>query len=141
MIQIYPQIQFLILQHHLKDKIQYEEKSDISKYTGEMISQGKIVLWFQGCMEFGPRALGNRSILASAEDIECKNKLNLIIKKRPYFQPFCPTIIEEDASKILEFYDKANRFMTVGYLTKQNVRNKKIWERLSFPTLEKCRLE
>jgi len=107
-----------------KDKLLFEEISDISKYTGEIINHGNIVLWFQGRMEFGPRALGNRSILAPAESIVCKNNLNLIIKKRPYFQPFCPTILEEDADKILENYDKPNRFMTVGYLSKKDIRDK-----------------
>lgn len=105
------------------DKIKYEEKSDISNYTGEMIKQGNIVLWFQGKMEFGPRALGNRSILAPANDVECKEKLNASVKKRPYFQPFSPTILEEDAEKILEKYSSPNRFMTAGFMSKKSIRD------------------
>jgi len=107
-----------------KNKIEYEERSDISKFTGELINKGNIILWFQDRMEFGPRALGNRSILAPAGNIECKDKLNLIIKRRPYFQPFCPTLLEEDANKILENYDKPNRFMSVGYTSKKKVKDK-----------------
>jgi carbamoyltransferase len=104
-----------------KSKIKFEERKDISEFVGESIPKKKIFLWFQGRVEYGPRALGNRSILASAESIECKDELNLIIKRRPYFQPFCPSLLEEDAKKILENYDTPNRFMTVAYQTKKNV--------------------
>jgi carbamoyltransferase len=103
-----------------KDKIKFEERDDICEYVADLVLNEKIVLWFQGKMEYGPRALGNRSILAPAWSKNCKDELNLIIKRRPYFQPFCPTILEEDAEKILEDYDKKpNRFMTMAYLVKQ----------------------
>jgi carbamoyltransferase len=102
-------------------EIKFEERTDIPEFVGELIPKQKIILWFQGRVELGPRALGNRSILAPAESIECKNELNLIIKRRPYFQPFCPSILEEDADKILEDYDVPSRFMTIAYKTKENM--------------------
>jgi carbamoyltransferase len=52
--------------------------------------EGKIVGWFQGRMEFGPRALGNRSILADPRNVEMQKKLNLSIKYRESFRPFAP---------------------------------------------------
>ncbi|MCW1300523.1 MAG: carbamoyl transferase, partial [Candidatus Parvarchaeota archaeon] len=104
-----------------RDKIKFEERSDISEYVADFILNEKIVLWFQGRMEYGPRALGNRSILSPAWSKKCKDELNLIIKRRPYFQPFCPTILEEDANKLLEDYDnKPNRFMTMAYIVRED---------------------
>jgi len=97
-------------------KIEYEEVSDIEKYVAEKIAkENKIVLWFQGRMEYGPRALGNRSVLALPSIPENRNKINIIIKRRPYYQPFASTILEEDAAKLLDPYPRPNKFMTVGY--------------------------
>ncbi len=97
-------------------KIRYEEVSDIAKYTADkMLDRGEIMLWFQGRMEFGPRALGARSVLALPNDNENRSRLNLIIKKRPYYQPFASTILEEDARKLLDPCIRTNKFMTVGY--------------------------
>ncbi|MGC8710052.1 MAG: carbamoyltransferase C-terminal domain-containing protein [Candidatus Micrarchaeia archaeon] len=105
-------------------KIRYEERKDIVKYTAERIAKkNDIVLWFQGRMEYGPRALGNRSVIALANDPENRNKLNIIIKRRPYYQPFASTILEEDAKKLLDPYPRPNRFMTVGYNVVKEYRN------------------
>ena len=70
-------------------------------------------------MEFGPRALGNRSILASASSIEVKNLLNTRIKKRSWFQPFCPSLLEKEATKFVN-EKEYNRFMTMGYMLKKS---------------------
>ena len=102
----------------------YEYREDISEYIGELLSNGKFALWYQGRMEFGPRALGNRSILAPASPVEIKDKLNLQIKKRSWFQPFCPSLLEEEAEKIFLDVDAHDRFMTMGYLSKEEVRDK-----------------
>lgn len=68
---------------------------NISKYIGQdLLPKQKIGLMFQGRMEFGPRALGNRSIICSAENKLCE-RIRTTIKKRPSFQPFCPTILHE----------------------------------------------
>ncbi|MFF8827947.1 carbamoyltransferase [Streptomyces sp. NPDC015131] len=61
------------------------------------LGEGKVVGWFQGRMEFGPRALGNRSILADPRDPEAQSTLNLKIKFRESFRPFAPAVLAEDA--------------------------------------------
>lgn len=68
----------------------------------ELLADGMIVGWFQGRMEFGPRALGNRSILADPRNKEMQKKLNLEIKFRESFRPFAPSVLEED---VAEYFD------------------------------------
>ena len=68
--------------------------------TVEAIAQGKIVGWFQGRMEFGPRALGNRSILADPRRKDMKEILNSRIKYREPFRPFCPSILCGEGGRI-----------------------------------------
>jgi len=102
-------------------KIEYHEESNIAKYVAEkLVHDNKIVLWFQGRMEYGPRALGNRSVLALASRPENRNEINLIIKRRPYYQPFASSILEEDARSLLHPYPRGTKFMTVGYRVKPN---------------------
>lgn len=71
---------------------------DVASETASLIASGNVVGWFQGRSEFGPRALGSRSILADARDPSMQRKLNLSIKKREGFRPFAPIVMEEDAS-------------------------------------------
>lgn len=80
--------------------------------------EGKIILWFQGRMEIGPRALGHRSILARPDDRAIKDRLNLLLKKRVWYQPFCPSMLIEDAPVLLETEGQDiqdNRFMTMAF--------------------------
>ena len=82
---------------------------------------GKIVGWFQGAMEFGPRALGNRSLLANPSLPGVRHVLNLQVKHREEFRPFCPTILVEDASEWLEHSNPlcaASRVMLMTYKVK-----------------------
>jgi len=67
----------------------------------DMLSSGKIIGWFQGRAELGPRSLGNRSILAPVTDIKFKDLINEKVKKRESWRPFCPTIIDEKKSEYL----------------------------------------
>jgi carbamoyltransferase len=69
----------------------------LCKKVAQLISEGNVVGWFQGNMEFGPRALGNRSILADPRNTEMQKKLNLKIKFREGFRPFAPSVLEEKA--------------------------------------------
>lgn len=69
------------------------------KAVAQKIDEGKVVGWFQGRMEYGPRALGNRSILGDARNPEMQRKMNLKIKYREGFRPFAPTVLEEDIQK------------------------------------------
>jgi carbamoyltransferase len=75
---------------------------DILETASQLISQGKIIGWFQGRSEFGPRALGNRSILADPRFPESKNKLNTRIKNREFFLPLAPSVLEEFATQYFE---------------------------------------
>lgn len=94
-------------------KIVYEEIKDPAKYGAELVGKkNEIILWFHGKMEFGPRALGNRSVIALPNKKENRDTINLIIKKRPYYQPFASTILEEKAGNLLDDYKRADSFMT-----------------------------
>ena len=74
----------------------------LSQKVARLISEGNVVGWFQGRSEFGPRALGNRSILADPRNPEMQKKLNLKIKYREGFRPFAPSVLEED---YIEFFE------------------------------------
>src|ERR1700687_4218911 len=89
--------------------------------TVEAIAQGKIVGWFQGPMEFGPRALGNRSILADPRRKDMKEILNSRIKYREPFRPFCPSIL---AARVGEFFetDYPSPFLVMAYKIKPEQR-------------------
>jgi carbamoyltransferase len=109
-------IKKILDRNELKD-IKYKYVHEIEKEVARIIFEGNIVLWFQGRMEYGPRALGNRSILASPHSEEIKNELNLVQKKRVWYQPFCPTMLLDDAKEILEdLKGTPNEFMTMGYM-------------------------
>lgn len=70
--------------------------------AARVLAAGRIVAWFQGGSEFGPRALGHRSILAAATDPTMKDRLNALVKHRESFRPFAPAVTEEDAAKYFE---------------------------------------
>lgn len=85
----------------------------------ELLTRGKAVMWFEGRMEYGPRALGHRSILARADDPAMRDRLNLLLKRRVWYQPFCPSILESDAKRLLcDWRGCADRFMTMSYAVK-----------------------
>ncbi|MDD5476336.1 MAG: carbamoyltransferase C-terminal domain-containing protein [Syntrophales bacterium] len=103
--------------------LKYYRSDDIASEAAEIIAKGGIVFWFQGAMELGPRALGGRSILARADSEDIKDALNLRLKKRVWYQPFCPSMLEEDAADLLADYDgRPNRFMTMAYMVKEDKR-------------------
>jgi carbamoyltransferase len=83
-------------------KITFREVEDPASTAAELLSRDKIVAWFQGRMESGPRALGNRSILMSANRAENKDIINARVKFREGFRPFCPSLIEEAKNDYLE---------------------------------------
>ena len=82
------------------NKVSYEklDEQSLLEKTAKLISEGNIVGWYQGKMEWGPRALGNRSILADPRDAKMKDILNEKIKHRESFRPFAPSIMEEYVS-------------------------------------------
>ncbi len=80
----------------------YQDFSLLTKLIAKKIAKGNVVGWFQGKMEFGPRALGCRSILGDARNPEMQKKLNLKIKYREGFRPFAPSVLSESKN---EFFD------------------------------------
>ncbi|MDE1869122.1 MAG: hypothetical protein KGH60_04130 [Candidatus Micrarchaeota archaeon] len=94
-------------------KLDVSEVKDPAKEAAHIITkEKKVILWFQGGMEYGPRALGNRSVLAIPNDQHSRDTINMIIKKRPYYQPFASSVLEVDAKKLFTDYVAPNRFMT-----------------------------
>jgi carbamoyltransferase len=67
-----------------------------------MLSEGHVFAWFQGRPEFGPRVLGNRSIVSDPRKAEMKDKLNKRVKHRQAFRPFAPAVLAERANEILK---------------------------------------
>jgi carbamoyltransferase len=89
------------------------DEEDLSKRTAQAIADGKIVGWFQGRMEWGPRALGNRSILADPRNAAIKDVLNAKIKRRESFRPFAPSILRESVAEWFETDDDVPFMMKV----------------------------
>lgn len=90
-----------------------DDESDLCRRTAAAIAEGKVVGWFQGRMEWGPRALGNRSILGDPRRSDMKNILNLKIKRRESFRPFAPSILREAVSDWFEEDDEVPFMMKV----------------------------
>nr|WP_294906070.1 carbamoyltransferase [uncultured Lacibacter sp.] len=80
----------------------FDNKDELNKTVATHISNGNVIGWFQGRMEFGPRALGNRSIIADPRNPDMQKKLNLKIKYREGFRPFAPAVLAEDAQDYFE---------------------------------------
>ena len=92
--------------------------------AAKMIAEGKVVAVYQGRMEFGPRALGNRSILADPRDPKTRDKINSTVKRRPWFQPFCPSVLEEERERLFEKSYK-HKHMAIAFRMK-----KEFWDKL-----------
>jgi carbamoyltransferase len=87
--------------------------ADICADTARLLAQGNVFGWFQGRSEFGPRALGNRSIIADPRAPEMKDKLNKRVKHRQAFRPFAPVVVAERAGEIFEG-DEESPFMLLA---------------------------
>jgi carbamoyltransferase len=83
-------------------KLHYARVNDPACVAAELLAQGKILGWFQGRMEFGPRALGNRSILADPRDPQMTAKVNNAVKFREWWRPFAPSMKKEAAADFVE---------------------------------------
>ena len=94
-------------------KIRYSRLSDPAATAAEFLTQGKILGWYQGRMEFGPRALGSRSIIADPRDPEMNAKVNNAVKFREWWRPFAPSFKKEAAPEFLESaYDSPFMILT-----------------------------
>jgi len=125
----------------------FENFDDLAIETAKLIREGNIVGWVQGRMEFGPRALGNRSILGDARNPEMQKKLNLKIKFRESFRPFAPSVLWEDCTDYFE-QDKPSPYMLLVQpvvekrrnkipddYAEQNLRDKLYFERSDIPAV------
>ncbi|MEM4270769.1 MAG: carbamoyltransferase C-terminal domain-containing protein [Candidatus Pacearchaeota archaeon] len=93
-------------------------KTGLEKEIARLLNKGKIVGRFAGRDEWGPRALGNRSILADPRDLKVINKLNFAIKQRDFWMPFAPSLLEEEAKNYLVDFHPA-RYMIEAFDTKE----------------------
>ena len=84
---------------------------DLLAWVAERLSEGQVAGWFQGRMEFGPRALGSRSILADPRNPTMRDRINALVKKREAFRPFAPAVLEDQAAGHFDM-DHPSRFMT-----------------------------
>lgn len=93
-------------------KISFDRPPDLIEQTASALKNGQLVGWFQGAMEFGHRALGNRSILAEPSRVETKDRVNAAVKYREAFRPFAPAVLAERAEELFDIRpDRRVRFM------------------------------
>jgi carbamoyltransferase len=118
---------------------QYSNFQDLTKFIATQLSTGNVVGWFQGRMEFGPRALGNRSILGDARNPEMQKKLNLKIKYREGFRPFAPSVLAEKYSEYFDLEVDSPYMLLVAPIKierrkklPENYHDLPLWERLYF---------
>lgn len=101
-----------------ESKVSYERCDDIADTAAGCLARGQILGWFQGRMEWGPRALGNRSIVAHPGLPEMKDRVNAEVKHRELWRPFAPSLLEEAAGEYLAQYRDPCPFMLVAYRVK-----------------------
>ena len=119
-----PEYSDIEIEKMLKEaKLNYKKSPNIEEEIAEIINEGKIVCWCQGRMELGPRALGNRSILANPSIPGMKDKINNEVKHREVWRPFAPSVLEEEGPKYFENYIP-NPFMLITLTVKEEMREK-----------------
>ncbi len=89
---------------------------DVPGVVADLIAEGKVIGWFQGRMEFGPRALGSRSIIGDARSPEMQSQMNLKIKYRESFRPFAPSVLGEDVSTCFQLDRPSPYMLLVAYV-------------------------
>lgn len=103
------------------DNIVYEDLGeDWPNIAAKSVSDGKICALFHGKMEFGPRALGNRSIIANPMLNDVRDRINSTVKRRPSYQPFCPSILEEERERLFGLEDSfPHKHMAIAFRMKE----------------------
>jgi len=96
------------------EELEYIESSDIADLTARILAEGKIVAWFQGGSEFGPRALGHRSLLADPRRPEMREIINREIKRREDFRPFAPSVLLEEVGRYFDQSEPSPYMLTVA---------------------------
>lgn len=117
----------------------FEKEEELCHHVASKIAEGGVVGWFQGRMEFGPRALGNRSILGDARNPEMQKKLNLKIKYREGFRPFAPSVLSEDAGEYFDLTVDSPYMLIVAPVKEsrrktlpENYHDLPLWDRLYY---------
>lgn len=106
-----------------KNKIKFFKQKDIFSKTASLISEGKIIGWFQGSAEFGPRALGNRSILCKPFPGIMRDYINKKVKFREEFRPFAPAVLEEHQKDYFEINQKSPYMLIACKIKKKLKKN------------------
>ena len=96
------------------------DEADLNQELADILDQGKVVGWFQGRMEFGPRALGGRSIIGDPRNTEMQSVMNLKIKYRESFRPFAPAILAEKVQEIFRL-DSSSPYMLIVDQVNENL--------------------
>ena len=116
-----------------------ENLDDLCSEVATLIDSGNTIGWFQGRMEFGPRALGNRSILADARNPEMQKKLNLKIKFRENFRPFAPSVMYEETENYFSFNGPSPYMLFNAVVRKERIKrlpedyfSRDLWDKLYF---------
>ena len=120
------QIRVILEKDYFKKKLVYnhfESDDELFKTASRYISEGKVIGWFQDKMEFGPRALGNRSILADPRNPNMKDIINKKIKRRESYRPFAPSVLEEHQSEWFEgnFFSPYMSSLAIVKLNKRKI--------------------
>ena len=117
----------------------YQSYEDIYKEIASKIADGKVVGWFQGRMEFGPRALGCRSIIGDARNPEMQKKLNLKIKYREGFRPFAPSVLDNSTKDFFDLEVNSPYMLLVAPVKESrrenlpnNFHDRDLWDKLYF---------
>ncbi len=115
----------------------YENFQDLCDTVADLLNDGRVVGWFQGRMEYGPRALGGRSILGDPRNPEMQKKLNLKIKYREGFRPFAPSVLEEYTHEYFALEDQSPYMLVVAPVADkycrelpENYTSLPLWDRL-----------
>ncbi|UFX49178.1 MULTISPECIES: carbamoyltransferase [Bradyrhizobium] len=99
---------------------------DIAASAADWMADGAVIGWVQGRSEFGPRALGNRSILADPRPPENKDRINAMVKKREGYRPFAPSVLEENANEFFELPDGKQDFPFMNFVVRVREAQRKV---------------
>ncbi len=108
---------------HHRDRPEWQELENAPLTAAELLSEGKIVAWFQGRMEFGSRALGNRSILGNPAANKVSEKINSEVKFRERWRPFCPSLLDTFADEFLDAGGLQPKYMTIALPVREKWRD------------------
>ena len=105
-------------------KYKYIDEDQLSNKVSDLLVEKKLIGWFQGALEFGPRALGNRSIIAHPGDMDMQKKINMSVKFREGFRPFAPAVLSEETFNFFE-NNNLNNYMLIVSNIKDSLKENK----------------